>query len=261
MENSETGTAYSVPDVRAIRRRLGLAQDAFARRFGVPVRTVQEWEQGRRVPDGPGRVLLRIIERQSTAAERAMFDDHKRYAEILRDVRDIVIATLPDVLYSEKQQFYPCFWLGPRLATVGLDFWPGRARSCVLVSGTEHRWFDFEDPVLDMAQHVVDGLVGPIDPPAMTFERYVQIADHAMRSVLAGRARVEPPKGSIGGEALWRSGSTAMRLFRLSSYRLRADLVKFGEPERSIDSYLENGSAVRFGTENLATLFMPGKLT
>lgn len=38
----------------------GLSQAEFARRIGVSVRTVQEWEQGRKIPSGPARALLRI---------------------------------------------------------------------------------------------------------------------------------------------------------------------------------------------------------
>ena len=51
------------PDVRAIRRKLGLSQSEFARRFGFSARTVQEWEQGRAVPDQSARILLRVIEK------------------------------------------------------------------------------------------------------------------------------------------------------------------------------------------------------
>ncbi len=59
-----------LPDVRAIRARLGLSQAEFARRFGFSVRTVQQWEQGRAVPDRPARILLRVIERApETVAE------------------------------------------------------------------------------------------------------------------------------------------------------------------------------------------------
>lgn len=60
------------PDVRLIRERLGLSQEAFAERFQLSLRTVQEWEQRRRVPEGPARVLLRIIEREPEAADRAL---------------------------------------------------------------------------------------------------------------------------------------------------------------------------------------------
>jgi putative transcriptional regulator len=61
-------------DVKAIRIRLGLSQRAFADRYGFRVRTVQEWEQGRRRPEGPARILLKIIERAPRAVERALAD-------------------------------------------------------------------------------------------------------------------------------------------------------------------------------------------
>ncbi len=51
-----------VPDVRLIRRTLGLSQAAFATRFHLRERTIQQWEQGRALPDQPARVLLRTIE-------------------------------------------------------------------------------------------------------------------------------------------------------------------------------------------------------
>src|SRR6266576_335305 len=44
-------------DVRGIRSRLGLSQAAFASRFGIPQGTIRDWEQGRRRPEGPARVL------------------------------------------------------------------------------------------------------------------------------------------------------------------------------------------------------------
>lgn len=45
-----------------IRQKLGLSQAAFAALMGVSLRTVQDWEQGRREPSGPARSLLRIAE-------------------------------------------------------------------------------------------------------------------------------------------------------------------------------------------------------
>lgn len=61
-----------LPDVKAIRRKLRLSQAEFAKRFGFSVRTVQEWEQGRAVPDGPARILLRVIEKSPKLVERAV---------------------------------------------------------------------------------------------------------------------------------------------------------------------------------------------
>lgn len=52
------------PDVAAIRARSGLSQQAFARSIGVAVGTLRGWEQGRRRPEGPARVLLALIEKR-----------------------------------------------------------------------------------------------------------------------------------------------------------------------------------------------------
>ena len=53
-------TEYAAVDVKAIRRRLGKSQAEFARLIGVSVATLQNWEQGRRRPEGPARALLRV---------------------------------------------------------------------------------------------------------------------------------------------------------------------------------------------------------
>lgn len=61
-----------VVDVRAVRRKLGMSQDVFARQFGVSAATVRNWEQGRRRPEGPARVLLRVIDKEPEAVKRAL---------------------------------------------------------------------------------------------------------------------------------------------------------------------------------------------
>jgi putative transcriptional regulator len=61
-----------LPDVKAIRRKLKLSQSQFASRFGFSLRTVQEWEQGRAIPDRPARILLRVIEKSPKTVERAV---------------------------------------------------------------------------------------------------------------------------------------------------------------------------------------------
>ena len=53
---------------RHVRRRAGLSQTEFALRIGVPVTTVRDWEQGRRLPRGAARALLRVIDRMPEAA-------------------------------------------------------------------------------------------------------------------------------------------------------------------------------------------------
>lgn len=59
-------------DVSGLRARLGLSQAAFARTFSVSVATVRNWEQNRRTPEGPARVLLQVIEREPEAVIRAL---------------------------------------------------------------------------------------------------------------------------------------------------------------------------------------------
>ncbi len=68
-------TVVHVPeqvDVKAVRKRLGLSQTAFAARFGFSVGTLRDWEQKRRRPEGPARVLLTVIDREPKAVERAL---------------------------------------------------------------------------------------------------------------------------------------------------------------------------------------------
>jgi putative transcriptional regulator len=60
IKRGEVGRVISVPPVSEIRARVGLSQSEFARLLGVSVRTLQEWEQGRRAPSGPARMLLTI---------------------------------------------------------------------------------------------------------------------------------------------------------------------------------------------------------
>ncbi len=55
------------PDVRAVREKTGLSQSAFAALIGVSLRTLQDWEQGRRKPQGPARSLLRVADRHPEA--------------------------------------------------------------------------------------------------------------------------------------------------------------------------------------------------
>ena len=61
-------------DVAAIRKRLGMSQGDFAAQFGFKIDAVQNWEQGRRRPDGAARAFLRVIEREPEAVQRALAD-------------------------------------------------------------------------------------------------------------------------------------------------------------------------------------------
>ncbi len=59
---THTFTEPALPQV--IRAKLNLSQSAFAGLMGVSLRTVQDWEQGRRKPSGPAMALLRIAEQE-----------------------------------------------------------------------------------------------------------------------------------------------------------------------------------------------------
>jgi putative transcriptional regulator len=65
-------TEFRADDVRAIRLKLAKSQAEFALMIGVSVATLQNWEQGRRRPDGPARALLRVAARNPQAVVEAL---------------------------------------------------------------------------------------------------------------------------------------------------------------------------------------------
>ncbi len=60
LKQGKTGRVLNVPPVAEIRQNTGLSQSKFASLLGVSVRTLQDWEQGRRAPSGAARTLLLI---------------------------------------------------------------------------------------------------------------------------------------------------------------------------------------------------------
>lgn len=67
LKRGEHGRVSTVPSVATIREGTGLSQPNFARLLGVSVRTLQEWEQGRRAPSGAARTLLMIAAKNPRA--------------------------------------------------------------------------------------------------------------------------------------------------------------------------------------------------
>jgi putative transcriptional regulator len=59
-------------DVVSIRKRLRLSQSEFASNFGISPGTLKDWEQRRKRPEGPARVLLMIIDKEPEAVRRAL---------------------------------------------------------------------------------------------------------------------------------------------------------------------------------------------
>lgn len=67
LKRGEQGRVMIVPDVAGIREKTGLSQARFATLLGVSVRTLQDWEQGRRAPSGAARTLLMVVNRNPRA--------------------------------------------------------------------------------------------------------------------------------------------------------------------------------------------------
>ncbi len=65
-------TEFRPEDVRAIRGKLEKSQEEFALMIGVSVATLQNWEQGRRRPEGPARALLRVAAKNPQAVVEAL---------------------------------------------------------------------------------------------------------------------------------------------------------------------------------------------
>jgi putative transcriptional regulator len=58
---------FENPDVKAIREKYGLSQNKFAKLLGISASTLRNWEQGRRKPEGPARILLSVAAKHPEA--------------------------------------------------------------------------------------------------------------------------------------------------------------------------------------------------
>ncbi len=63
---------FSVPDIKKTRNQLQMSQAEFAAMIGVSTRTLQNWEQGRRTPEGPAQALLRVAAKNPEAVLEAL---------------------------------------------------------------------------------------------------------------------------------------------------------------------------------------------
>ena len=67
LKQDKAGRVVNVPAVAEVRHKTGLSQSRFAELLGVSVRTLQDWEQGRRSPSGAARTLLLIAHKNPMA--------------------------------------------------------------------------------------------------------------------------------------------------------------------------------------------------
>jgi putative transcriptional regulator len=71
---------FQPQDVREIREKLNKSQSEFARMIGVSVSTLQNWEQGRRQPEGPARALLVVASKAPHVVAKALASATRRRA-------------------------------------------------------------------------------------------------------------------------------------------------------------------------------------
>ncbi len=68
---------FKEPDVKLIRQKYGLSQNKFAQLLGISAATLRNWEQGRRKPEGPARVLLIVAEKHPEAILDSVYQSSK----------------------------------------------------------------------------------------------------------------------------------------------------------------------------------------
>ena len=66
------GQVRRTPQVKVIRRALGLSQEEFGARFHIPLGTLRDWEQGRKEPDAAARAYLVVIARRPDLVSEAL---------------------------------------------------------------------------------------------------------------------------------------------------------------------------------------------
>jgi len=63
---------HRIPNVKKLRERLGLTQEAFAAAYRIPIGTLRDWEQCRKFPDAPARAYLTVIAKNPAAVAQML---------------------------------------------------------------------------------------------------------------------------------------------------------------------------------------------
>ncbi len=71
LTDADLARMQRTPQVKIIRRALGLSQEEFARQFHLPLGTLRDWEQARSAPDKAAEAYLRVIARELEVVRRA----------------------------------------------------------------------------------------------------------------------------------------------------------------------------------------------
>ena len=72
LTDDQLARAFRPEDIRTIREAFHLSQAGFAKRFGLNLRTLQDWEQGRREPDQVARLYLKVVAHAPDAVKAAL---------------------------------------------------------------------------------------------------------------------------------------------------------------------------------------------
>ena len=72
LSSADLARMKRTPQVRIIRRALGISQEDFASRYHIPLGTLRDWEQGRKEPDAAARAYLKVIGRNPSAVSKAL---------------------------------------------------------------------------------------------------------------------------------------------------------------------------------------------
>ena len=118
---SITPSASERPALRMLRERAQLTQTEFAARLGVPVETIRNWEQGKRVPRGPARALLTLV---AAAPEFGVC-----YACRCIDAGSIAGRWLADAKTSRRSKMQFIELHGAKIPVIGLGTWELRGKS------------------------------------------------------------------------------------------------------------------------------------
>jgi putative transcriptional regulator len=77
LSDADLARMKRTPQVKIIRRALGVSQEDFAARYHIPIGTLRDWEQGRAAPDQAARAYLTVIARDPEAVRKAFDPAHR----------------------------------------------------------------------------------------------------------------------------------------------------------------------------------------
>lgn len=100
---------YDSVNIKQLRNRRGLTQNRFAHIIGVSPATLQGWEQGRRVPQGPAMALLRVFDKSPEAVEKAL---EIVDSSLLNSIEHIEFSSTSTQInnWPDSQFMYVCSW-------------------------------------------------------------------------------------------------------------------------------------------------------